>query len=225
MSSFTSDFITFFKELEKNNSKEWFDANRKRYEATAKKPFEQFIGELIERVHQDDQSVDITPRDAILRINRDIRFSKDKSPYQTYMAAIISPGGKKDKSIPGLYIQFNAEEIRIYGGAHFLDKEQLHRVRTAIAADPDGFSRLINAPVFKNKFGEILGEKHKRVPAEFASVAETQPLIANKQFYFFAKFETRKYLLDENLLETVMEYYYACKDVNHFLRNAMANEA
>ena len=83
MAWFTSDFNTFFKDLARNNNKEWFDANRKRYEASMKQPFESFTTEVIKRVAKHDKSVKIGPKEAIFRINRDIRFSKDKTPYKT----------------------------------------------------------------------------------------------------------------------------------------------
>ena len=147
MSYFTHDFIDFFKDLTVNNSKDWFDANRKRYEKSVKKPFENFIDEMIARVSADDPSIAITAKDAMMRINRDTRFSPDKTPYKTHASAIISSGGKKDKSIPGMYIQFDANEVRIYGGAHMLEKDQLQRIREAIAGNLDEFDRLLQAPV------------------------------------------------------------------------------
>lgn len=217
MSYFTSDFIAFFKELAANNNKAWFDANRQRYEKSVKQPFQEFVDEMIIRIRADDPSVDITSKDAIMRINRDIRFSKDKTPYKTHVAAIISPGGKKDKSVPGNYIHLDAEHIRIYGGAHFLEKEQLQRVRTAIAENLDTFSKLINEPEFKRKFATLRGEQHKRLPEEFRAAAEKQPLIANKQFYYFAKLDA-KHILDSNLTDTLMEYYFAGKHVNQFFK-------
>ena len=97
MAYFTKDFIDFFKELAANNKKEWFDFNRKRYEKSVKQPFAEFVQEMIDRIRADDPKVDISTKDAIFRINRDVRFSKDKTPYKTHMAAIVSARGKKDK--------------------------------------------------------------------------------------------------------------------------------
>ncbi|HNR54889.1 MAG TPA: DUF2461 family protein, partial [Flavobacteriales bacterium] len=82
MAWFTNDFNDFFKDLAKNNNKEWFDANRKRYEASVKEPFTAFVAEAIKRIGKHDKAVRIEPKEAIFRINRDIRFSKDKTPYK-----------------------------------------------------------------------------------------------------------------------------------------------
>ena len=100
MSYFSEDFLRFFKELAGNNNKEWFDLNRKRYFKEVKDPFHHFIEDLIAAVQKEDSNVNIAPKDAIFRINRDVRFSKDKTPYKLQVSAIISKGGKKDKVSP-----------------------------------------------------------------------------------------------------------------------------
>ena len=219
MAYFTKDFIDFFKELSKNNKKEWFDSNRKRYEKSVKQPFAEFVQEMIDRIRADDPKVDISTKDAIFRINRDVRFSKDKTPYKTHMAAIISARGKKDKGFPGNYFQLGADELRIYGGAHMVEKEVLYRLRKQIVGNMKGFSNVLNAKEFKSKFGEIHGEQNKRIPGEFQAAAEKQPLIFNKGFYYFAKFDP-KLLVDDNLTDTFMDYYHAGKPVNEFFRKA-----
>ena len=85
----------------------------------------------------------------------------------------------------------------------------------------NGFSKLINDANFEKKFGGIHGEQHKRIPPEFQDAAEKQPLIANKQFYYFAKLPSKQ-ILDPKLAETLMEYYFAAKPLNLFFRKAMA---
>src|SRR5690606_5958345 len=128
----------FFKELEKNNNTEWFNENRKRYENAVKKPFAVFVEEVISRVRKLDPEVKIKPADAITRINKDIRFSKDKTPYNSYVGAIISPAGKKDKSVPGIFIQLSHGNVRVFGGAYVLEPAQLKKVREQIARDIKG---------------------------------------------------------------------------------------
>lgn len=220
MSYFTSEYINFFKELAANNHREWFHENKKRYEAAVKKPFHQFIEVMIDHVRAVDPDVLITPKDAIFRINRDIRFSPDKTPYKTHMAAIISAGGRKDKTKPGLYLQFGPEDARIYGGAYMPDKHQLQGIREAIVREPEKFSQLINNKAFKEKYGEIHGEEHKRLPKEFKEAAEQQPLLYKKSFYYFAKFEPEMILRDD-LVDLVMSYYHTGKPLGDFLAKAI----
>jgi len=96
MSYFTKDFIKFLKGLNKNNEREWFHANKKDYVTHVKDPFKAFVQLIIDKMQKVDPTVVITPKDAIFRINRDIRFSKDKTPYKTNVSAAISAGGRKD---------------------------------------------------------------------------------------------------------------------------------
>lgn len=217
---FTSEYLDFFKELAANNHREWFHANKKRYEAHVKKPFHHFISDLIAEVQKDDASVDMEAKDAIFRINRDVRFAKDKSPYKLHMSAVISPGGRKDKSIPGLYIECSPEKLGIYGGAWGPDKTQLTAIRHAIAHHPDIFSKVKGNKDFVKHFGEIQGEKNVRLPKEFQEASQSEELISNKQFYFFTHLPADT-ILKESLMETVLEYYQASKPVNTFLREAI----
>ena len=224
MSYFEKDFLDFFKELSKSNTKEWFDTNRKRYEKSVKEPFKSFVETMILRFNEEDPNINIAAKDAIFRINRDIRFSTDKTPYKTNASAIISAGGKKDKTTPGIYFQFGAEDARIYSGAHMLDKDQLQGVREYMADNLDKFNKLINDKKFKNTFGEILGEKHKRLPREFQEIEQTQPLIANKGYYYFVKFKP-EIILEDNLPEVFMEHYEIAKPLNKFFAEALAVSA
>ena len=220
MAYFTPDFAAFLRELEKCNNKEWFDANRSRYEESVREPFFRFVAEVIEKVSAVDPAVDISPKEAIFRINRDIRFSKDKRPYKTSVSAVITPGGRKTMHVPGLYLELRAREIRVYGGAHMLDTAGLLAVRRAIAVDPKRFRELVSAKAFTERYGEVLGGKHKRIPPEFREVAEQEPLMANKQFYYFAKLKPAL-LTDDSLIAEIMECYNAGRGVMHFLRAAL----
>ena len=221
MSYFTDDFLQFFRELEKNNNKDWFDANRKRYKVSVKDPFYSFVDHMIGLVNQHDPEVQIAAKDAVMRINRDIRFSPDKTPYNLHYGAIISAAGRKDKSIPGLFIRFSPEYLGIFGGAHGIDKHQLQRVRSAIAADPKHFQELIDQPEFKTKFGKIQGEQHKRLPSEFKEIFEQQPLIANKEFYYVARLDP-KLITDPGLDDILMEYWHAANPIRNYLANAIS---
>ena len=220
MSHFTKDFIKFLKDLSKNNNRDWFNENKKRYETSVKEPFFNFIDEIITRVNMDDSSVAIEPKDAIFRIYRDVRFSKDKSPYKTHASAVVSPGGRKDFGNPGMYLEINSKDFRIYGGLYMLNKDQIQAVREHIASNLKPFAKLLKEKKFKTTYGEILGDQNKRLPVEFDKLKEEQPLIANKQFYFFDKLELDT-ILKPNLTDIVMKHYQIAKPVNAFLKEAL----
>ena len=220
MGHFTEEYHNFFTGLSKNNKKEWFDKNRKRYDQYVKAPFRAFVEEMIVRIHSDNPDVLINASEAIFRINRDIRFSKDKTPYKTHLSAVISPGGKRAKDDPGFYFQLGVDGIRLYSGIHLPDKDKLEQLRRAIVNNLKEFETIINAKEFVTKFGNILGDQHKRIPPEFKETYEKQPLIANKDFYVMANLES-SYITKDNLSEILMEYYFAVKPLLTFFTAAI----
>ena len=220
MTYFTSDFIEFFKDLATNNHRDWFHENKKRYEKSVKNPFTNFLKDLIIEIQKYDKELNIEPKDSILRINRDIRFSKDKSPYNLHYTAFISRGGKKDKSIPGLFLRFSPEEIGIMAGSYGGSKEQLLGIRNTIQSDLKQFKLIYSNKKLIAKFGTIQGEEHKRIPKEFQVSHKKEPLIAKKQFYLVAMRET-ELLTSDNLITEIMEYWHTAKPLNDFLTNAI----
>lgn len=220
MSHFSKDYISFFQELSKNNHKAWFDQNRQRFEQQVKNPFHAFVEEMIVRIHSDDPDVLISPNEAIFRIFRDVRFSNDKTPYKTHMAAVISPGGRKAKNRPGFYFQIGVNGIKLYSGVHDLDKGKLESVRRYIANHLPQLEKIIKNSEFKSRYGEILGEKHKRLPPEFQDLASKQPLIANRVFYVTADM-AKSNITNPALSELMMKYYFGVKPFLQLLNHAL----
>ena len=220
MSYFTDDFVSFFKDLAANNHKDWFHANKKRYEQSVKKPFEAFLRDLIAEIQKHDPSVQVEPKHCMGRINRDIRFSKDKTPYNTHYTAFVSRVGKKDKSIPGIYLRFTPEDIGVLGGSYGLDKDHLYNVRQAISNQLQTFQKLIKAKDFVNTFGEVRGEDNKRIPPEFKATFEKEPLIAKKSFYYVSTLNVNMITSDQ-LLEEIMRIWHVAQPMNKFLDKAM----
>lgn len=218
---FTNDFHQFFKELAANNSKEWMDENRKRYAKVVKKPFEDFVQAIQEEVSRFDEEILVKPTDAIFRINRDIRFSADKTPYKTNRTAIISKYGRKDKIYPGFYLFVSPEKVMIGGGAYFLEKDDLFKVRQEIAYNLKEFDSLINDKAFHKNFPEILGEKNKVIPKEFKEDALQQPLLYNKGFYFMKDLPA-DIIFEENAVEQLTGIMQSAKPFNDFLRRALS---
>ncbi len=216
MAFFSKDFHTFFIELNKNNNKEWFDENRKRYEKEIKLPFKKFVEHLISKTHDIDPEVNIEAKDAIMRINRDIRFSKDKTPYKTHFPALISAGGKKNMSVPGQFFTLGLNGMEIYGGLYQPDKTQLYNLRQHISYNLKEFDRLISDKSFKKLFGGLQGEKNKIIPAEFKEDAQIQPLIYNKSFYYNCTFGP-EIICSDDLDEIWLNCYKTGKSICDFL--------
>jgi len=216
MAYFTNDLIKFLKDLKKNNNREWFNENKKRYLASAKEPFEVFIGDLIEAMSPHYDNISITPKEAIFRIYRDVRFSKDKSPYKVQVSAVVNPGGRKSMTMPGIYTEITPTHMRVYSGMYMLDSKQLKNLRSHITHHLEEFQALITNKEFVKTFGEIRGEKNKVIPKEFKEDAEAQPLLYNKQFYFFTEWPPET-VLDEKLIEKVVKAFLVAQPLSEFL--------
>lgn len=221
MQYFTQDFIDFFIELSENNNKEWFDENRKRYEKSVKAPFKQFTIDVIARLTAIEPNLAIEAKDAIFRINRDIRFSKDKTPYKTYLSAAIAPGGKKDYTYPGLYYELRSDGIGIYGGIWMTEKEDLYKVRSYIASNGEELNKAIKDKKFNDCYGgELKGDKNKVLPTEFKEIAKKYPLIFNKSWYYQCSLPA-SLITSEELVDTLIQYFMSAEKVRNFFIAAL----
>ena len=132
--------LKFLKDLKKNNTKEWFDANRKIYES-AKQNFEALVQTVItQHGEKDEEIIALKPKDCMFRINRDVRFSKDKSPYKTNFGAFINRGGKKS-IYAGYYFHCEPGENFVGGGLWMPMPDALKKVRQEIDYCFDEFSK------------------------------------------------------------------------------------
>jgi len=217
MAHFSPDFLQFYMELAANNHKDWFDLNRKRYEQSVKVPFQKFTQHLITEIAKSDEAFkELEPKDCIFRINRDIRFSKDKTPYKLMSSAVVAAGGKKSRAINGIYFELGPEHVRAYGGIYEIDKNDLEAVREGISNNLSEFQKLISDKKFVETFGEIRGEKNKVLPNHLRQAAEKEPLLFNKQWYFFAEFPAET-ALKPNLDEILLKCYQTSKPLQDFL--------
>ncbi len=215
----TETYIKFFQELKENNDREWFDINRKRYENEVRAPFIALVAQLLAELKETIPELPDDPKKTLFRINRDIRFSKDKSPYNLWMSAAIAPGGKKS-NLPAFYLQINANTIHVGGGLYNIGKDTLGNIRGEIYVNPKAFESIIQHPDFVQTFGEILGERNKRLDPDYKELAEKLPAIANKQFYAMATHPTVENL-NQELPKFLMHHFHAVRPLNEYLTMAM----
>ncbi len=214
-----SNYIQFFLELAPNNNKAWFDANKSRYQNEVKAPFEFLVEELIQKLKKSDDLGDLQAKDCIFRINKDIRFSKDKTPYKTQMSALVTKGGKKEMTRPGLYVEIGPEETNIYSGVYMPDKDQLEAIRDLILKQQAKFNKVISNKEFIKNYKEVKGDKSKIIAPRFKAIVEQQPLVLNKQFYIIHQIDTQK-LIKKNVAEYIVDVYTTAREFNQFLLQA-----
>ncbi|MCW3126182.1 MAG: hypothetical protein JWO03_1840 [Bacteroidetes bacterium] len=220
MSHFNPAFFKFFEQLAKNNNKEWFEKNRKTYETEVKEPFKKFVGIIQQGLKKDNPEFLMEPSKAIFRINRDIRFAKDKSPYKNHVGAFFSRSGTKDTR-PGYYLHLGAKEIFLGGGMYDVDKERLEKIRQEIYYNNDPFKKILNEKGFKTLYGDVLGDRNKVLTPDYKEFAREQPVIANKQFYYMAKLK-KEDVLNKDFDKTVLKYFKAAARFNDFMMQAIS---
>lgn len=215
MAYFTKEFLDFFLELEENNNQEWFHSNKKRYETHVKKPMENFVTDVVVALQKLDSDIVVSPKKCIGRINRDIRFSNDKTPYKIRSFAHITKGDKMDP-IPVIAFQMGARDLGLMSGFYNPPKERLKQIREKIQSDTGMFKKCYSDKNFVQTFGTIQGEANKRIPFEYKEMHKKEPLITNKQFYYVSELAPDVILTDD-LLPLVIAYWKAAKPLNDFL--------
>ncbi|MCF8378543.1 MAG: DUF2461 domain-containing protein [Bacteroidales bacterium] len=213
------NIFVFLKNLKNNNSKEWFDENRNTYKEL-RKNFMDFVSLLIFELSIIDPSVQhIEAKDSVFRINRDIRFSNDKSPYKINMGAFITPGGKK-AGLPGYYLHLEPGSCFVAGGVYMPPPNELKLIRSAIFENPVEYKKITEAKSFKNLFGEVDGVKLKTAPKGFPKEDSNIELIKLKS-YTVSHAIDEKILSQKNALAELMKIYSGMKDFNMFLKKGL----
>jgi uncharacterized protein (TIGR02453 family) len=164
--SFDPELFAFLRNLRLNNTREWFQANKERYEEHVKHPALQFISDFGPRLRKTSDHYTADPRPvggSLFRIYRDVRFSKDKSPYKTAVGIQFRHKQCKDVHTPGFYLHLEPDACFVGLGIWHPDGPSLARIRTSIAEDPTQWRRTIHGRKFQDQF-ELGGESLKRAP-------------------------------------------------------------
>ncbi len=212
----TLDFLT---KLKKNNSKEWFDKNRPTYEII-KKDFKSFVTDLILSISKFDSSVKhLEAKNCIFRINRDIRFSNDKSPYKTNIGAYFSPDGKKSFSA-GYYIHIQPGNCFVACGMWMPPSPQLNAVRQEIDYNAAEFKKIIQSKTFSKHFKNLSQEdKIKTTPKGYDKSHPEIELLKLKSFIAIKKLKDSD-VISKTAIKNVSEVFEAAYPFNKFLRRA-----
>lgn len=176
--------LAFLKELGQNNNKEWFTENKPRYEE-AKAEFEVFITQLFAEISAFDPSISHhKAKDCIFRIYRDVRFSKDKSPYKAHFGAHITSAAKKSDihTRSGYYIHIEPGASMLAGGAYMPQGDWLKNIRQEIDYNGQDLLNIINSKGFKYTFGQLEGDKLVRVPKGYTEENPNIELLKMKGF-------------------------------------------
>ncbi len=214
--------LKFLNNLKKNNNKPWFDEHRKEYE-TAKQDFHDFIQLIIDRHSKKDATIgSLKAKDCLFRINRDIRFSKDKSPYKTNFGASINRGGKKSV-FAGYYFHCEPGESFIGGGIWMPMPPELKKVRQEIDYCFDEFSKIVGSKKFKTVYTDLYKGSDmmlSRPPQGFEKDNPAADYLRLKSFIAMKSVD-EKVLLSKDLLKQTIEAFEALQPMLEFINRAL----
>jgi uncharacterized protein (TIGR02453 family) len=210
---------SFLSTLKENNYKVWFDENRKWYEEV-KSEWYATVSELIKAVAEFEPEMgSLEAKNCVFRINRDVRFSKDKSPYKTNMGAYFSKGGKKSK-YSGYYIHIDPVETFLAAGIWQPEPTELQAIRQEIDYHFTDFNTIIEDKLFVKEWGKLEGEKLVSVPKGYEKENPAAEYLKHKSFIVTHKL-TMSDFEQKDLVKFVSKTFKSAKPFNEFLNNAI----
>ena len=213
-------FIPFLKKLKSNNNKEWFDKNRADY-TVLREALILIIDEITKKLGKTDKDIEsIDPRKSIFRINRDIRFSNDKSPYKSNMGAYFSTDGKKSPHA-GYYLHIEPGNCFLAGGMWHPEADILKKVRQEIDYNAKILTKILGAKNFKGIFGSLSEEdKLVRVPKDYVAEHPLAEFLKLKSFVVIHSFDD-KLLSDKKLIDYCVQVFKEIYPLNSFLNASL----
>jgi len=217
-----SSTLKFIRDLKKNNNKPWFDAHRKQYEA-ARNDFEFFIQSVLDRHSKNDPDLkELTAKKCMFRINRDIRFAKDKSPYKTNFGASMDKGGRKS-GLAGYYFHLEPGKSFLGGGIWMPQPDYLRKIRQEIDCCLDEFTKILSAKKFKAVYKELyIGEDIQltKVPQGFEKDSPAAEYLKFKSWLVLADINDST-LTSKDLLNKTVEAFSVMQPFVKFLNRPL----
>jgi uncharacterized protein (TIGR02453 family) len=214
--------LQFLQKLQKNNNREWFEQNRTQYE-DARKDFSDFVAQLLQgHAAADKDLAELEAKNCVFRINRDVRFSKDKSPYKTNMGASMSKGGKKS-NYAGYYFHLEPGASFAGGGLWMPEADVLKKIRQEIDYNFDEFDAILQQKSFKTVYKELSQDaeyKLSRPPKNYEADNPAIEFIKLKSFIALIPL-TDEEVTSKNLLKKTLTAFAALQPVISFLNRAI----
>ncbi len=222
MKTISKKTLDFLIDLKNNNNRDWFQENKKKYDE-AMTNFKEFIDALILEIGNFDKGiVHLTSKETVFRIYRDVRFSKDKSPYKTHFGAHITSAVKKSEihSKAGYYIHIEPGATMLAGGAYLPESKWLKAIRQEIHYNADGLKKILNDNAFIKYFGKMEGEQLKTSPKDYPADHPEIELLKYKSFLATHKCNDSDVLSDK-FLKHCATVFKALQPFDNFLNHAV----
>lgn len=214
--------LEFLKDLAQNNNREWFLTNKERYDKARENVID-FVRALLAEMHKIDPGIDeaLDPKKCVMRIYRDIRFRKDKTPYKNNFGVSIPSGGLKSGGVE-YYLQIQPDNSFIGGGYWMPEAPHLKKIRQEIDYNAADLRKIIDDKDFIKLFGDFKQQEQlKSVPREYDAENENIDLLKLKSFVGWHKI-TDKEITDKNAVQQIADACSKIYPLNVFLKNALA---
>ena len=186
--NFPAETLRFLRALKRNNRREWFEAHRGDYEAYVRQPMTAIVERLAVDLRAFAPELVASPKISLYRIYRDTRFSENKTPYKTHVAAVFPTRGLPKHEGAGAYFQIAADGVWIGGGMYLPPPPQLLAVREHIATHLNQLRAIVESPAFRRQFGALDGDTLTRVPRGFSKDSPAAEYLKYKRFVAGADF-------------------------------------
>lgn len=224
-SGFPEEGMQFLKGLKKNNQREWFQPRKQVFEESVKAPMEHLVEALNAKMLAFAPEYITEPKRAIYRIYRDTRFSSDKTPYKTHIAASLTRIGMQKHVSAGFYFSVSPDQIEVAAGVYMPGSEQLRILRSHIAEKHEELVDILNNSTLRKLVGELWGEKFARMPKGYPADHPAGELLRAKQWVLYdtervdAKIATTNKLLPE-----LVKRFQAMTPFVEFLNRPLLNK-
>jgi uncharacterized protein (TIGR02453 family) len=217
---FSTDTLAFLSRLKRNNRREWFVPRKAEYEAVVRAPMLAILDRLADDMRHIAPELVVGPK-SIYRIYRDVRFSENKQPYKTHVAASFRHRQLGKGSGAGMYFHVAPDGVWIGGGMYAPESAELYRVRERIAANPRRFRSIVEAPAFKRALdGGLEGEQLQRVPRGFPKDHEAAAYLRYRQFLAGREHPAR-FATSPKFYAGVVDVYRRIAPLVRFLNDAL----
>lgn len=210
------ELFAFLKELRANNNREWFKANKGRYDALYLE-FVAVVEQLINRIATFDPEIaGLDAKSCVYRIYRDVRFSADKTPYKNHFGAYMTGFGGRTSPYGGYYLHIEPDNSLTSGGVWCPDPKMLKQLRHDIYNNIDEFVGILENEPFKKRYGQLEGETLKRMPVGFPPDCEYDYILKHK-YFVVSNPRPEKFFYSKNWMDEVVEDFRILYPFNRFL--------
>lgn len=218
---FPAEAMTFFRGLKKNNNREWFQKRKHIYDERVKAPMIELVTAVNAELAKCAPDYIVDPDRAVYRIYRDTRFSKDKTPYKTHIAASFPRRGLQKHAGAGYYFSVAPEELEFAAGVYMPGPDELRAIRNFLADNHEEFQWIVQARSLRKLMGDLRGDSLSRPPKGFLPDHPAAGLIRMKQWLFYTTDTDPSIATTTKLLPAIAERFRAMTPFVEFLNRPL----